>query len=89
MRWPLPGSTKISSYFGNRLHPILKVYKMHTGIDISAATGTSIVAANKGVVIMSGVAERIRLYSGCGPWRRNFHIVCPLQQTACQSGRFG
>lgn len=54
MTWPCPSSKTISSYYGNRLHPILKKYKMHTGIDISAKQGASIVAANKGTVIMAG-----------------------------------
>jgi len=54
MTWPCPSSKTISSYYGNRLHPILKKYKMHTGIDISASQGSSIVAANKGTVIMAG-----------------------------------
>lgn len=54
MTWPCPSSSKISSYYGNRLHPILKKYKMHTGIDISASQGSSIVAANKGTVMMAG-----------------------------------
>mgnify|MGYP001304098413 CR=1 FL=1 len=54
MVWPVPSSRKIDSYFGNRLHPILKKYKMHTGVDLDAAYGASIVAANKGVVISAG-----------------------------------
>jgi len=52
--WPLPASyTYISSYYGMRTHPVTKIYKLHTGIDIPAGTGTSIYAANAGTVIKS------------------------------------
>ena len=54
MRWPSASSTTITSGYGMRYHPILKKTKMHTGIDIGAAKGTSILAAAKGTVIKSG-----------------------------------
>jgi murein DD-endopeptidase MepM/ murein hydrolase activator NlpD len=53
MVWPCPSSYSVVSSFGMRRHPILKKYKMHTGIDISASKGVSIVAANNGTVILS------------------------------------
>lgn len=56
MAWPLPGFYGISSYYGNRLHPVLKVYKMHTGVDIAGAgcNGKNVVAAADGKVITAG-----------------------------------
>ncbi|MGE5632647.1 MAG: murein hydrolase activator EnvC family protein [Caulobacteraceae bacterium] len=53
MVWPCPSSYTITSYYGMRKHPILRKYKMHTGIDIAADKGASIVAANRGTVIMA------------------------------------
>ncbi len=57
MQWPAPGYQTITSYYGNRLHPVLKVYKLHTGIDIGAPSGASVVAAADGTVIISGYSS--------------------------------
>ena len=56
MTWPLPGYYTITSPFGNRLHPTLHVYKLHTGVDIagSGCNGKNVVAAADGKVITAG-----------------------------------
>jgi murein DD-endopeptidase MepM/ murein hydrolase activator NlpD len=51
MAWPAPGSRNVTSPFGYRIHPILRVKKLHTGIDIGIGSGNKIVAANAGTVI--------------------------------------
>ena len=43
-----------SSHFGMRIHPILKVRKMHAGIDFVANIGTLVYATGKGKVIYVG-----------------------------------
>ncbi len=54
MQWPVPSSMRITSKFGYRNHPILKKNKLHTGIDIGASSGQSVVAAADGTVVHSG-----------------------------------
>lgn len=51
--WPLPDSTRITDTFGPRIHPVTGKKSTHTGIDIGAPTGTDIVAAESGVVILA------------------------------------
>ena len=50
LAWPVPGYTRISSQYGMRTHPITGVYKLHTGVDISAPMGANFIAANDGIV---------------------------------------
>ncbi|MEW5934830.1 MAG: M23 family metallopeptidase, partial [Bacillota bacterium] len=44
----------LTSRFGNRFHPIIREWRMHTGIDIGAPTGRPIVAAESGRVMTAG-----------------------------------
>lgn len=52
--WTKPATGSFSSGFGWRIHPISKVKKQHRGMDISAPTGTPVVAAADGVVSYAG-----------------------------------
>lgn len=49
-----PVKGNITSGYGNRLHPILRVRRLHEGVDIGAARGTPIVATADGVVVKAG-----------------------------------
>ena len=51
--FPVPGAP-ITSSFGYRIHPIYGDARLHTGIDIGASTGDSILAAADGVVVSTG-----------------------------------
>lgn len=49
--WPLPAANNVvTCKYGMRTHPITGVYKLHTGVDLRATSGTNIYAANNGTV---------------------------------------
>lgn len=52
LKWPTT-STYITSKFGYRLHPVLGVWKGHTGIDIGVSSGSPVYAASGGKVILA------------------------------------
>ena len=68
--WPAPGYTTITSRYGMRFHPILKVNRLHTGTDIGMPTGAYVVASNDGVVIqasyVTGYGNTIMIDHGGG-----------------------
>lgn len=55
----MPVNGRISSSFGMRYHPILHSYRMHTGTDIAAPSGSSIHAAASGVVVFAGWLDNV------------------------------
>ena len=66
MRNPVRGGRYTSGY-GTRRHPLLRVTRMHTGVDWAAPSGTPIVAAADGTV------ERVGRQGGYGNYIRIRH----------------
>ncbi|GGA34712.1 M23 family metallopeptidase [Pelagibacterium lentulum] len=60
LRRPLEGGGTLRSRYGYRRHPVFGDYRLHSGVDFSARTGTPIYAAGEGVV------ERAQWFSGYG-----------------------
>jgi len=53
--WPLPAKhTRISSYFGNRTHPVTGKPQFHEGIDVPAPYKTEIYCVALGTVVETG-----------------------------------
>lgn len=51
--WPCPSSSRITSGFGGRSSPTEGASSNHQGIDIGAASGSDIIAAASGTVVVS------------------------------------
>ena len=52
--WPVPGYTRISSYFGKRNSPTVGASSFHQGIDIPAPAGTNLVSVFNGLISFIG-----------------------------------
>ncbi len=54
LKAPLRFSRISSRFSGRRLHPVLKIYRPHTGVDYAAPAGTPVMALGDGVIIDMG-----------------------------------
>lgn len=86
--WPCPSSSRITSPYGYRV--LFGVRDFHTGVDIGATTGSNIVAAESGTVILAnygwngGYGNYIILSHGNGITTRYAH-ASQLYVTAGQT----
>jgi len=54
MAWPLTGLMKVTSPYGERMHPIIGEEAFHRGVDLHARYGSAILAPADGVVLYVG-----------------------------------
>ena len=52
--WPAPGYTTINSYFGYRTSPTAGASSYHSGLDIGAPEGSTLIAVTDGTITFTG-----------------------------------
>ena len=85
--WPVPASHTISSPFGYRIHPIFGTKKFHSGIDISASSGTPIVAADSGTVVTAVYSSSYGNYVAISHGNGSSTLYAHMSKLAVSSGQ--
>ena len=83
--WPCPSSHRITSDFGPRVSPTGGSDTYHNGIDIGAPTGTGIIAAQSGTVIVSRFSNSAGNYIVINHGKdANGNVICSVYMHASE-----
>lgn len=85
MRWPLDSEWDVTSPFGQRLHPVLHIWRLHAGADFvrrgAASTGSKLhavgsgrISANLSVAKNPGGGNFVEIHLDDGWFARYFHM---------------
>lgn len=85
--WPTPSSYKVSSQYGWRTHPIFGDQRYHAGIDISAGSGSTIKAADGGVVTTAVYSSSYGNYVVVNHGGGNTTLYAHMSSMAVKSGQ--
>jgi len=85
--WPVPSSSTISSPFGYRLHPIFGDMRFHSGIDISAKSGSTILAADSGTVVSAVYSSSYGNYVVISHGNNTTSLYAHMSSMAVTSGQ--
>ncbi len=76
--WPCPSSTYVTSSYGYRNHPIFGDQRFHSGIDISANSGATVIAADSGTVSVATYSDSygnyVTIYHSNGTYTLYAHM---------------
>lgn len=86
-QWPLNGYRTVTSSFGMRLHPLAGVWRLHTGIDISAPRGTPIHATKSGRVIISAYGSSYGNYVSISHGGGDSSLYAHMSSRAVSAGQ--
>ena len=94
--WPCPSSKRITSGFGKRKSPTKGASTNHQGIDISASTGSAVIAAAAGEVVIStysySAGNYIMINHGSGIFTIYMHLskkIADVGQEVSQGQKIG
>lgn len=85
--WPIPSCTTIGSGFGYRIHPIFGDKRFHSGVDISAASGATIVAADAGTVVTAVYSSSYGNYVVISHGSGNSTLYAHMSSMAVSAGQ--
>ncbi len=85
--WPTPSSYYVSSPYGYRTHPIFGDQRFHSGVDIGAAHGAQILAADSGTVVTAVYSSSYGNYVVISHGNGNSTLYAHMSSMAVSAGQ--